>query len=186
MISAVQPDLQASSEVRQSMGSSPPDPGAVASLDPANIAKIAAVQKSRILVVEDNPFVREGVIRLVNRQMDLICCGEADTIAATPSLVAREKPNLVLLDLRLKDGECFDLLDMLRIEFPGVPTLILSQCDEALYAERALRAGAKGYVMKQEAGGEVLEAIRAVLLGKIYVSREMAGRLLHKLLRNQT
>src|SRR3989442_11603643 len=115
MISAVQPNLLASSEVRQSMGSSPPDPGAVAPLDAAGIPVTTDVQRSRILVVEDNPFVREGVIRLVNRQMDLICCGEADSIAATPSLVAREKPNLVLLDLRLKDGESFDLLDMLRI-----------------------------------------------------------------------
>jgi len=103
-------------------------------------------------------------------------------MTAASAVVGRHKPNLILLDLRLKDGEAFESMHLLRLQDPQVAILILSQCDEALYAEKALRAGAKGYLMKQEAADELLSAIRAVLLGKLYVSRDVAGRLLRRLL----
>jgi DNA-binding NarL/FixJ family response regulator len=118
---------------------------------------------------------------MINREADLICCGEADTVAGTPSVVAEQKPDLVLLDLRLKDGESFELIRTLKSQFPNLPVLVLSQCDEAINAERALRAGAKGYVMKQEATSELLGAVRVVLKGHVYLSQEMATRLIKKL-----
>ncbi len=169
-------------EPRTSLHPTPPHGhGAAASPSPALRAARAA-HKARILVVEDNPFVREGIVALINRQSDLMCCGEADTMTAASAVIVRHKPNLILLDLRLKDGEAFESMHLLRLQDPQVAILILSQCDEALYAEKALRAGAKGYLMKQEAADELLSAIRAVLLGKLYVSRDVAGRLLRRLL----
>jgi len=134
-------------------------------------------QKTRVLVVEDNSFVRAGIVKLINRQSDLTCCGEADSIASALLMIAEKKPNLVLLDLRLKDGDSFELIDQLKQQSPRVPILVLSQGEEALYAERVLRAGADGYIMKQEAAAELLTAIRTVLHGKIYISRTMADRL---------
>jgi DNA-binding NarL/FixJ family response regulator len=134
-------------------------------------------QRTHVLVVEDNTFVRAGIVSLLNRQNDLTCCGEADSIASTPSLVAEKKPDLVLLDLRLKDGESFKLIKELKAVSPHTPILVLSQGDEALYAKRVLRAGASGYIMKQEAPAELLNAIRSVLRGKCYVSAAIAARL---------
>jgi len=133
--------------------------------------------KVRILVVEDNPFVRKGIVRIISRQSDFACCGEADSIASAPLMMAAERPDFVLLDLQLKDGEAFDLIGKLKSLSPGVPILILSQGDETVYAERVLRAGANGYIMKQEAAAELLCAIRTVLRGEIYVSGAMDERL---------
>jgi len=151
-------------------------------LYPAGIPAPGFQPKASILVVDDDHFVREGLVRLINRQPDLFCCGQADSIAATPSAVASQRPDLVLLDLQLKDGESLALIKSLKAQVPETAVLVLSQGDELLFAEKTLRAGARGYVMKQEAVDEILAAIRAVLLGRIYVSRDIAGRLLHKLL----
>ena len=120
--------------------------------------------------------MREGVVRLLNRQADLVCCGEAESIAATPLLVAEQKPDLLLLDLQLKDGEAFELIACLRAHFPAMPILVFSQGEESVHADRVLRAGAQGYLMKQEATGELLGAVRQVLGGGIYLSRAMSGR----------
>ncbi len=149
----------------------------VASLDTRTALQANLEPKARVLVVEDNPFVRAGLVKLLNRQSDLTCCGEADSIASAPMAMAEQKPNLVLLDLRLKDGEAFELIGKLRLQYSKVPILVLSQGDEVLYAEKVLRAGAQGYIMKQEAAEELLAAIRGVLHGRIYVSRAMAQRL---------
>jgi DNA-binding NarL/FixJ family response regulator len=140
---------------------------------------IEPTQKARILVVEDHSFVRQGMVAFINRQDDLTCCGEADSIAATPAIVARERPDLVLLDLQLKDGEAFELINSLKLQFPELRILVVSQCDETLYAERVLQAGAKGYIMKQEAAQELLGAIRVVLDGRVYLSPAMTARLLN-------
>jgi DNA-binding NarL/FixJ family response regulator len=142
-------------------------------------------KRARILVVEDDPFVREGIVRLINRQDDLTCCGEADSIVATGPAVAEQKPHLILLDLRLKDGDAFELIERLKLQSPDVPVLILSQFAALFHIEKALRAGAKGYVTKQEAVEEMLHAIRAVLLGNLYVSHEIAGPFIHRLLQAQ-
>ena len=140
---------------------------------------IDSTQKARILVVEDHSFVRQGMVAFLNRQNDLTCCGEADSVASTPAVVEKEKPDLVLLDLQLKDGEAFELINSLKLQFPELRILVVSQCDETLYAERVLQAGAKGYIMKQEAPQELLGAIRVVLEGQVYLSPAMTARLLH-------
>src|SRR5215475_11119727 len=138
---------------------------------------------ARVLVIEDHPFIRESVLRLINRQPDMECCGHADSIATAPDVAAEQRPDLVLMDLRLKDGDSLGLLEFLQIQTPGLPIIMFSNSDELDTAECALRAGARGYVLKNEVGEEVLRALRIALLGKIYVSSDMAGRLLQKLLR---
>lgn len=131
-----------------------------------------------MLVVDDDPFVRGGIVRLVNGQTDLACCGEAGSIAATAMAVAARKPDVVLLDLKLEDGEAFDLISSLRRQFPKLPLLVLSQFDEKIYAERALQAGARGYVMKEAATEHLLGALRMVMGGKVYLSPLMTARLI--------
>jgi DNA-binding NarL/FixJ family response regulator len=129
-------------------------------------------------VVEDHDFVREEIVALLNRQSDLICCGQADSIDSTVAVVAEQAPDVVLLDLRLKNADAFDLISSLRYQFPRLVILVLSQCDEVLAVRKALRAGAQGYVTKHEATDELLVGLRAVLGGELYVSRALALRLL--------
>jgi DNA-binding NarL/FixJ family response regulator len=133
-------------------------------------------EKIRVLVVEDDAFVRGGIVRLVNGQADLTCCGEAGSIAETVLAVAAQKPDVVSLDLKLADGDACDLINSLRRQFPNVPVLVLSQYDEKFHAERALQAGARGYVMKEAAAENLLSALRTVLAGKIYLSPAMTAR----------
>lgn len=139
--------------------------------------------KARIFVAEDNAFVREGIVSLIDGQPDLWCCGESDSIASTPAAVTKCKPDLLLTGLRFKDGEAFELINALTLGRSRPAILVLSQCDELLYAERALQAGAKGYVMKVEAADELLNAIRAVLCGKVYLSPAMSARLVQRVLK---
>ncbi len=146
---------------------------------------IKAARKARIVVVDDHPLFCEGVVQLINRQTDLACCAVAANVAATRAAVLKHKPDLVLLDLRLGNEDGLELIKDLKNQFPTIPILVVSQYDEALYAERALRAGALGYVMKEEAAAEVLSAIRAVLAGELYVSRKMGALVLHKLLQGK-
>jgi len=126
--------------------------------------------------------VRQGLVRLINRQADLVCCGEADTVAATSPLVAETAPDLLMLDLQLKDGEAFDLIVLLIHQFPALPILVVSQSGETAHVERAFRGGARGYVLKQDATDEILPAIRSLLQGDFYVSRGLMGTLVHRLL----
>jgi DNA-binding NarL/FixJ family response regulator len=135
---------------------------------------------SRILVVEDHFFFRQGLVDWINRQPDLACCGNADSCAAARKAAADLKPDLVLLDLGLKDENGLDLLKQLKAEFPALRILVISQGDEAIFAERALRAGAMGYLMKEEIADEVLRAIRHILWGEIYLSSRMATQLLRR------
>jgi len=137
-------------------------------------------QKFRIFVVDDHPVVRDGLARLISQQADLMCCGEAGTVAETQKEVPKHKPDLLILDLRLKGGDGLELIKFLKSEMPDLRILILSQYEAPLYAERALRAGALGYVMKDQAAEEVLNAIRAVLACDVYLTRGLAGLLLHK------
>jgi DNA-binding NarL/FixJ family response regulator len=140
--------------------------------------------KRRILIADDHPLFREGLVQLINRERDLCCCGEAGTVAATQAAVATLKPDLLVLDLRLKDGDGLELIKSLKARCPDLFVLVLSEHDETLYAERTLRAGAKGYLMKEEATDEVLNAIRRILQGELYLSRKMSVLALHKLLGN--
>src|SRR5262249_22682059 len=140
------------------------------------------ISKASILVVDDHPMVRDGLVRLISQQNDLVCCGEASTFAETLTAVARQKPDLIILDLRLKAQDGLELIKSLKSQHPHVRILVLSQYGAPIYIERAMRAGASGYVVKEQAAEEVLSAIRTVLAGEMYLTRGMAGLLLKKLL----
>jgi len=140
------------------------------------------VPKASILIVDDHPMVRDGLARLIGQEKDLVCCGEASNVAETLTAVARHKPDLIILDLRLKAQDGLELIKSLKAQYPDLRILILSQYGAPLYIERAMRAGASGYVVKEQAAEEVMSAIRVVLAGEIYLTRGMAGLLLKKFL----
>lgn len=137
-------------------------------------------QRKRILVVDDHPLMREGVAQWIQRTPDLDVCGQAESAAEALSLVAKLNPDLVLADISLTDRNGLELIKDLGAIRPGLPVLVLSMHDESLYAGRALRAGARGYVMKRAGGDRVVEAIHEVLRGRIAVSPGMATHLLEE------
>jgi DNA-binding NarL/FixJ family response regulator len=141
-----------------------------------------SASKKRILIADDHPLLRAGIMLLINRQEDLVCCGEADSAAGTRQAVENLNPDLLVLDLRLDQGDGIEFVKTLHGLRPDLPILVLSQFDENLYAERALRAGARGYVMKQSATVEILDAIRSILNGELYVSRKITVLVLNKFL----
>ena len=136
--------------------------------------------KYKILIVDDHPLVREGLTRFINLQPDMCVCGEAATAHQALKAMPVLKPDIVILDLTLAGSNGLDLIKDMKLRSLKSLVLVLSMHDESLYAERALRAGAKGYIMKEEASKEVLKAIRRVLDGEIYLSEKMAAKMLHK------
>ncbi|PYI71049.1 MAG: DNA-binding response regulator, partial [Verrucomicrobia bacterium] len=142
-------------------------------------------KKSRIVIIEDHPVLCSGLRQLVDNQPDLACVGVADNISDAKRLVAECKPNLTVLDLRLKGGDALDFIKTLRVEHPEVKVLVLSQYDELIFAERALRAGASGYIMKENATDEVLRALRKVLTGDLYFSERVAAAVVQRMLREK-
>jgi DNA-binding NarL/FixJ family response regulator len=137
-------------------------------------------RKSRLFIVDDHPLVREGLTNLINGQDDLIVCGEAKDSANAINEIAKARPDVALIDISLTNESGLELVKQLGKQFPLVALIILSMHDEALYAERALRAGARGYVMKREASKSVLAAIRRVLGGGVYVSERIVNRMARK------
>src|SRR5436190_8963285 len=131
--------------------------------------------KAKIVVIDDHPVLRDGLMQLLGSQPDLECTGTAGNTADARRLVAQSAPDLMILDLRLKSGDALDLIKSLRVEHPQLKVLVLSQYDEMLFAERVLRAGARGYVMKENATEEVLNAVRKVLAEEIYVSEKVGA-----------
>jgi DNA-binding NarL/FixJ family response regulator len=129
--------------------------------------------RQSIFVVDDHPLVREWLANLINQQTDLTVCGEAENAPQALQAIAAAKPAVAIIDLSLKDSSGLELIKDLKQLLPSLKMLALSMHDEALYAERALRAGAKGYIMKRETTGRVIEAIRQVLEGKVYVSESV-------------
>jgi DNA-binding NarL/FixJ family response regulator len=138
----------------------------------------SGVTKKRVLIVDDHPIVRQGLAKLINDQPDLVTAGEAESPPAAVRAVTDLNPDLVILDLTLADGDGLELCKQLHDMHPDLPILIVSMHEESLYAERALRAGAMGYVMKQEPQDKVISAIRRVLGGDVYLSEAMAAKLL--------
>jgi DNA-binding NarL/FixJ family response regulator len=134
--------------------------------------------KSRILVVDDHPIVRQGLALLINQEADLVVCGEAEEAMGAMHVLASSKPDVLIVDISLNGPDGLDLLKNIRNTYPTLPVLILSMHDESIYAERALRAGANGYIMKQEATEKVLVALRRILGGEIYVSDRIANKML--------
>jgi DNA-binding NarL/FixJ family response regulator len=137
-----------------------------------------AAAKRRILVVDDHPIVRQGLALMLNREADLVVCGEAEDANGAMLVMTSAHPDVLILDISLNGPDGLDLLKTIRTTHPTLPVLILSMHDESIYAERALRAGANGYIMKQEATEKVLVAVRRILTGEIYVSDRVANKLL--------
>ncbi len=133
--------------------------------------------KSRVFIVDDHPLVREGLTNLINAQDDVIVCGEAKDSAEAIDGIAKERPEVAVIDISLANESGLELIKDLVRQFPQVALIVLSMHDEALYAERALRAGARGYVMKHETSKSVLASIRQVLGGGLYVSERIANRI---------
>ena len=140
----------------------------------------AEALKRRVFVVDDHPIVRQGLALLINRESDLMVCGEAEDAHTAVQLVATTNPDILVVDISLNGPDGLDLLKDVRTKYPELPVLILSMHDESIYAERALRAGAQGYIMKQEATEKVLVALRRILSHEIYVSEHIANRMLQR------
>ena len=134
--------------------------------------------KKKLLLIDDHPIMRHGLAQLINMESDLDVCGEAGSSAEGLKLVGKYRPDLVIVDLTLPDKHGLEFIKDLQALHPGTLVLVLSMHDESLYAERALRAGARGYLMKETAADNLIKAVRRVLEGGIYVSEKMAGVML--------
>jgi DNA-binding NarL/FixJ family response regulator len=141
----------------------------------------ATTHVSNILIVDDHPIVRRGIAQLIQDEHDLQVCGEADSPEAALTLLESTRPDLAIVDLTLARANGLALIKEIQARDAKLPVLVLSMHDEALYAERVLRAGAAGYIMKQEATEHIVEAIRQVLAGRVYVSERMTARMLHRM-----
>lgn len=144
--------------------------------------KPSRTRVARILIVDDHPIVRDGLIAALSRHPDLQVCGEAATVADAIRLIDTKQPDLAIIDLALSDGSGLDLIKRIKARNALTKMLVLSMSDESLYAERALRAGALGFLHKQEAREKLLDAIRKILAGKIFVSEAINHRLLQQIM----
>jgi len=134
-------------------------------------------RQTRVLLVDDHPLVRQALKDLFTREADLVVCGEAEDWKGALAAVADSKPDLAIVDLRLRDSDGLDLIRDIHHWHPGTLTLVLSMYDESVYAEQAVRAGACGYISKREATTKLMGAVRQVLEGRIYLSEEAAARM---------
>ena len=134
--------------------------------------------KARVMLVDDHPIVRQGLANLIEDEKDLTVCAQVESAEGALAAMETARPDVIVIDVALGERSGLELVKDVRARWPEMPMLVLSMHDELLYAERALRAGAKGYVMKQEATEKVMEGIRKVLDGELYVSDRMAARLM--------
>ncbi len=132
--------------------------------------------KTRILLVDDHPLVREWLTNLINQQTDMVVCGEAEDAPQALSVIGNTQPDLAVVDISLKGGSGIELIKDLKQLHPKLLIVVLSMHDESLYAERALRAGARSYIMKREVTKKILTAIRQVLAGHFYLSDRITRR----------
>lgn len=143
--------------------------------------KLSTKAKRAVFVIDDHPIVREGLVQLINREADLVVCGHAEDAYGALKAMESLQPDIAVADISLKGADGIELIKNLKMRIPDLPVLVLSIHDESLYAPRALRAGARGYIMKQEATENVLVALRRVLSGEIYLSERMANKMLQQL-----
>src|SRR5580704_14908445 len=136
--------------------------------------------RKTVLIVDDHPLLRQGLALLINQQQDMQVCGEAEEAHVAMQFIAQKRPDIMILDISLKGPDGLELLKSIRATDPDLPVLILSMHDEAIYAERALRARANGYIMKQEATEKVLVAVRRILSGEVYLSERMSNKMLQQ------
>jgi len=142
-------------------------------------AKQAQPNKKRILLVDDHPVLRKGLVRLIDSKDEFVVCGEASTAADAMALIRELEPHLAIVDIGLPGASGIELTKTIRAEFQKLPVLILSMHEEAFYATRALRAGAMGYIVKQDAIDNIADALREALNGRCYLSPVIAAQLQH-------
>jgi DNA-binding NarL/FixJ family response regulator len=138
-------------------------------------------QQKRVVIVDDHPLFRDRLSQLINHELDMEVCGESETAEQAIQLIRRVTPDLAIVDITLKGSSGLELIKGIRALSIGIPILVLSMHEESLYAERALRAGATGYITKNQGAEEVLAAIRRVLTGEIYLSNKMTSAVLRNL-----
>jgi|UniRef100_A0A7V2B189 DNA-binding NarL/FixJ family response regulator len=146
----------------------------------ANTGAQRGTDRIRVVVVDDHPAIREALIDTINNTIGMEVVGQAGTALDAFRLIEKERPTVAVIDISLEDAHGLDLVQNIRAQFPEVQVVIFSMYDESVYAERAIRAGAAGYLMKSEPTQSVVEAIRAVVRGEVYLSRRMASRILSK------
>src|SRR5438445_8734208 len=137
--------------------------------------------RKKIFVVDDHPIVRQGLAKLLSDEADLVVCGEAENAREGLQAIVKLKPDLAIVDISLSGKTGLELIKDIRVQYPQLPVLVMSMHDEQIYAERALRAGARGYIMKQEGGKILVQAIRQVLSGQVYASQKIAATILDRL-----
>ncbi|HEX6997562.1 MAG TPA: response regulator transcription factor [Gammaproteobacteria bacterium] len=140
----------------------------------------AASRRRSVFVVDDHPIVRQGLVQLIEQEPDLEVCGEAADVKEARLALARSTPDIVILDLSLRDSDGMELVKDIRSKYEQLPVLVLSMHDEMIYAERLLAAGANGYIMKQAAADQLLVAVRRVLSGGIYVSEKVGASMIER------
>jgi DNA-binding NarL/FixJ family response regulator len=138
--------------------------------------------RKKVLIVDDHPIFREGLADLINRQKDMVVCGMAKDVPRTLRALKKLKPDIVTVDISLENASGLELMKDIKIRFPHLPMLALSMHQESFYAERAIRAGANGYITKQEASKKVITAIRRVLEGRLYLSERLKEELLYSMI----
>ena len=143
--------------------------------------KKAEENKSKILIVDDHPVVREGLTTIINHEKDLIVCGYAEDDHLALKAINELKPDVIIVDISLKDSDGIDLTKNIKHRYPKLPVIVLSIHDESVYAERALRAGARAYLMKEVLSENITNTVRTVLKGEIYVSDTISKKFLHKI-----
>ena len=134
--------------------------------------------KRRILIVDDHPMMREGLAQLIDNEPDLVAASQAESAGQALQIIGGSVPDLLLVDISLPDKSGLELIKDVHTLHPDLPILVVSMHDESIYAERVLRAGGRGYIMKQEGGKKLMEAIRQVLSGRIYVSEKISAKIL--------
>ena len=140
----------------------------------------SSAPKCKVFLVDDHPIVRQGLALFIEREPDLMVCGEAEDATSALQAIRESAPDFVILDISLNGPDGLELLKTLRVRYPNLPALVLSMHDESVYAERALRAGANGYIMKQEAADKVITAIRHILGGDVYLSDRLTKQMLQQ------
>jgi DNA-binding NarL/FixJ family response regulator len=147
---------------------------------PGKIVSGRQIAKIRILVADEHPLLRHGIVTFINGQPDMIACGEADSISTIRAKLAETRPHLLVIGLRMGAGDCLDFVKALKAQNPGLLILVYSAFEETIFAERALRARANGYLMKKAGKEDLLTAIRDILRRQIYISRDLALRAFQK------
>jgi DNA-binding NarL/FixJ family response regulator len=137
-------------------------------------------KRNKIFIVDDHPIVRKGLTQLINQESDMVVCGEAENARNALELLKKIRPDLAIVDISLQGIDGIELIKKIRVRDANFPILVVSMHDESLFAERALRAGAKGYIMKQEAIEKMMEAIRKVIRGELYVSERVSATIVKK------